>query len=83
MWQGQKSGAFELEAENDIVGIVMLEIQSATDLPRLRNSELLELLLHRSLIIFESDTYWVGYGSFCGRFIWQEGLPNTRHTTFT
>jgi hypothetical protein len=39
--------------------------------------------LHRSLSIFESDTYWGGYGSFCGRFIWQEGLPNTRYTTFT
>ncbi|KAF8486476.1 phosphatidylserine decarboxylase-domain-containing protein [Russula ochroleuca] len=36
-WNGQKSGAFELEADNDIVGIVMLEIHSATDLPRLRN----------------------------------------------
>ncbi|KAI0245970.1 phosphatidylserine decarboxylase-domain-containing protein [Lactifluus subvellereus] len=36
-WQGQKSGAFELDAANDIVGIVMLEIHGATDLPRLRN----------------------------------------------
>ncbi|KAH9986068.1 phosphatidylserine decarboxylase-domain-containing protein [Russula vinacea] len=36
-WHGHKSGAFELEADNDIVGIVMLEIHSATDLPRLRN----------------------------------------------
>lgn len=40
-WQGQKSGAFELDAANDIVGIVMLEIHGATDLPRLRNSELI------------------------------------------
>ena len=44
LWQGQKSGTFELDAENDIVGIVMLEIHSATDLPRLRNSGLLEPL---------------------------------------
>jgi phosphatidylserine decarboxylase len=41
-WSGQKNEAFELEADNDIVGIVMLEIHGATDLPRLRNSELLE-----------------------------------------
>jgi len=36
-WHGQKGGAYELEADNDIVGIVMLEIHSATDLPRLKN----------------------------------------------
>jgi phosphatidylserine decarboxylase len=36
-WSGQKNEAFELEADNDIVGIVMLEIHGATDLPRLRN----------------------------------------------
>jgi phosphatidylserine decarboxylase len=41
--RGRRGGAFKLEADNDIVGIVVLEIQSATDHPRLRNSELLEL----------------------------------------
>jgi phosphatidylserine decarboxylase len=43
---GQKSGGFELEADNDIVGIVMIEIHSATDLPQLRNSKLFETLTH-------------------------------------
>ncbi|KAH9992210.1 phosphatidylserine decarboxylase-domain-containing protein [Russula compacta] len=36
-WQGQKNNTFELGADNDIMGIVMLEIHGATDLPRLRN----------------------------------------------
>jgi phosphatidylserine decarboxylase len=81
-WHGQKSGTFELEADNDIVGIVMLEIHSATDLPRLRNSELLEPLPHRRLIGFESDAYRVGYGPFRGRLIRQEGLSNAHHPTF-
>jgi hypothetical protein len=81
-WHGRKSGAFELEADNDIVGIVMLEIHGATDLPRLRNSELLKALPHGRLIRFESDAYWVGYGPFCGRLIRQEGLSNPHHPTF-
>ena len=42
-----KSGTFELEAENDIVCIVMLEIHGATDLLRLRNGELVNPLLER------------------------------------
>ena len=81
-WHGQKSGAFELEADNDILGIVMLEIHSATDLPRLRNSESFKHLLYLCLIGFESDAYRVGYGPFRGRLIRQEGFSNTRHTTF-
>jgi phosphatidylserine decarboxylase len=48
-WHGQTSGDFEFEADNDIMGIVMLEIHSATDLPRLRNSKLFEHLTHRPL----------------------------------
>jgi phosphatidylserine decarboxylase len=48
-WKGQTSGGFELEADNDIMGIIMFEIHSATDLPRLRNSKLLESLTHRPL----------------------------------
>ena len=48
-WQGQTSGDFELEADNDIMGIVMLEIHSATDLPRFGNSKLFEPLTHRPL----------------------------------
>ncbi|KZT23286.1 hypothetical protein NEOLEDRAFT_1180161 [Neolentinus lepideus HHB14362 ss-1] len=35
-WGGKK-GDYNFLAANDIVGIVMLEIQSATDLPRLKN----------------------------------------------
>ena len=48
-WHGQTSGDFELEADNDIMGIVMLEIHGATDLPRLRNSKLFEPHKHRLL----------------------------------
>ncbi|KAH9031591.1 phosphatidylserine decarboxylase-domain-containing protein [Lactarius deliciosus] len=36
-WNGQKGDAFEFDADNDVVGIVMLEIQGASDLPRWRN----------------------------------------------
>ena len=38
-WNGQKSDSYQFDAGNDIVGIVMLEIHGASDLPRLRNSE--------------------------------------------
>jgi phosphatidylserine decarboxylase len=38
-WSGQKSNSYEFDADNDIVGIVMLEIHGASDLPRWRNSE--------------------------------------------
>ncbi|KAJ8488862.1 hypothetical protein ONZ45_g13809 [Pleurotus djamor] len=34
---GKSTGEYSLGAENDIVGIVMLEIQKAEDLPRLKN----------------------------------------------
>ncbi|CCL98617.1 uncharacterized protein FIBRA_00619 [Fibroporia radiculosa] len=36
-WAGGKSKDFNFSAANDILGIVMLEIQSAIDLPRLKN----------------------------------------------
>jgi hypothetical protein len=36
-WRKEREG-YRLETENDIVGIVMLEIQSVEDLPKLRNS---------------------------------------------
>lgn len=38
-WATSKSADYNFSAANDIVGIVMLEIQGATDLPRLKNSE--------------------------------------------
>lgn len=38
-WAVSKSADFNFSAANDIVGIVMLEIQGAADLPRLKNSE--------------------------------------------
>ena len=38
-WSGQKSDSYEFDADNDIVGIVMLEIHGASDLPRWRNSK--------------------------------------------
>lgn len=38
-WATSKSADYNFSAANDIVGIVMLEIQGATDLPKLKNSE--------------------------------------------
>lgn len=38
-WAMSKNAGYNFSAANDIVGIVMLEIQGATDLPRLKNSE--------------------------------------------
>lgn len=38
-WATNKSADYNFSAANDIVGIVMLEIQGATDLPRLKNSK--------------------------------------------
>lgn len=42
--KGSEAYRFEAEA-NDVVGIVMLEIQGAVDLPRFKNSEFVPLLL--------------------------------------
>jgi phosphatidylserine decarboxylase len=38
-WAMSKNAGYNFSAANDIVGIVMLEIQGATDLPRLKNSK--------------------------------------------
>jgi phosphatidylserine decarboxylase len=38
-WSSQKKVDYNFSTENDIHGIVMLEIHGATDLPRLKNSE--------------------------------------------
>ena len=40
----RRKSDFEFKGANDIVGIVMLEIQSADDLPRLANSKFLSVL---------------------------------------
>lgn len=37
-WATGKNADYNFSAANDIVGIVMLEIQGATDLPKLKNS---------------------------------------------
>jgi phosphatidylserine decarboxylase len=37
-WGPQKKQDFDLNAGNDVLGIVMVEIQGATDLPKLKNS---------------------------------------------
>ena len=40
-WSGnKKKGEFDLNANNDIIGIVMLEIGGAANLPKLKNSKL-------------------------------------------
>jgi len=45
-WTSNKSAGYNFSAANDIVGIVMLEIKSATDLPKLKNSEWVCSLRH-------------------------------------
>jgi hypothetical protein len=64
------------------VAIVMLEMHSATDLPRLRISELFDSIPHRRLIRFESNMYGVRYGPFRVRLFQQERLSNARYLTF-
>lgn len=45
-WSSQpKKKDYNFSTENDIQGIVMLEIQNATDLPRLKNSEDITIIL--------------------------------------
>ena len=57
-WGGKKTD-FDFNAANDVVGIVMLEIQGAKDLPRLKNSA--------SLFIF-SLSFLVRLALDCGAF---------------
>lgn len=45
-WTSNKSAVYNFSAANDIVGIVMLEIRGATDLPKLKNSEWVCSLRH-------------------------------------
>lgn len=48
---GKKKEAYNFSAANDILGIVMLEIQSASDLPKLKNSTFAFMHFFLALVI--------------------------------
>jgi len=72
---------YEFKGTNDIVGIVMLEIQGADDLPRLANSEFIFLSMLLPRRMFFSDTHWMGYGPVCRHLIRKEGFSHSSHST--
>ena len=77
-------GDFEFKGgENDIVGLVMLEIQGADDLPRLANSMCLfsSFLQPFILFIYFSDPHGMGHGPLCRHLLWQESVSYSRHPT--
>jgi phosphatidylserine decarboxylase len=42
--RGEKGSAYNFGAEKDVIGIIMLEINKAEDLPKLKNSEFLSIV---------------------------------------
>lgn len=69
---------------HDIVGIVMLEVQGASDLPKLKNSVyfrkyLLRMFTKDSLC---SDEDGMGHGPFRGHLIREESLSYSGHSPF-
>jgi len=76
-----KGSTYNFGTEKDVLGIVLLEINKAEDLPRLKNSmfPLSALPPCRRLINLYSDQNRVGHGSFRGRLILQKGFPNSGH----
>ena len=86
--KGSEAYKFDSEA-NDVVGIVMLEIQGAVDLPRFKNSELSlssstrVVLRAKCLSLPFSDSDWMGHGPLRRRLVRQKGVQNTRDKTLT
>jgi phosphatidylserine decarboxylase len=82
----KRESNFKFQGANDIVGIVLLEIQNAFDLPRLLNSAFDFFFFRSSSLtdkLFISDSNRLGYGSIRCHLIRQEGIPHTRYQTFT
>ena len=76
-------GEYSFNPENDVLGIVMLEIKGANDLPKLSNSMCVRsYYLSRSLRIACSDEDRLGYGPLRRHLVRQESLPYSRHSTF-
>ena len=74
---------FKYEGANDVVGIVMLETQTASDLPRL--SKYVWYFIHLSLLLIKvliSNSNRLGYESFRRHFVRQEVIPYTHYQTF-
>lgn len=63
---------YNFSAANDIMGIVMLEIQGATDLPRLKNSMwcLFGCRPRAGTYLFCSYAHGLGYGPIYRDIIW-------------
>jgi hypothetical protein len=81
---GKRRGSdFEFqEGANHIVGIVMLEIQGADDLPRLANSTYLFLfivIIINSTFFSFSDPHGMGRGPLRRHLFRQQGFPYPRH----
>ena len=79
-----KGKGYNFNAANDIMGIVMLEIQGAQDLPKLKNSTFsLQLLsICRASDSRCSDSNGLGHGPLRRRVVWKEGFPNSCHPPF-
>lgn len=75
---------YQISSNNDIVGIVMLEIQGAEDLPKLKNSKPGSIVTsgpHAHRIFHFSDSNRLGHGSLLRGFVRQESVPYSCHPT--
>ena len=62
---------FEFAQNNqDVLGVVFMEVQAAKDLPPERNGNFVA-----QMWLTFSDTYGLRYGSLCHRFFWEENFP--------
>ena len=82
-FRSRKETDYSFSTGNDILGIVMLEIARAEDLPKLKNSaSYMRSLLIDSLTRSCSHAHWLGYGPICRRLVRQKSLPHSCHPTF-
>jgi len=75
-----RKGDYMFEAGNDIMGIVMLEIIKAENLPKLKNGEV-SSYLSKLLLKRRSNTHWFRYGSFRRHLFRKKSIPNARVAT--
>lgn len=69
-----KESAYNFGGEKDVIGIVLLEVNKAEDLPKLKNSKLIELFFDRWLTS-RSDENRMGHGSIYGCLLFKKGFP--------
>lgn len=73
--QTRKKSDYNFDPGNDILGIVLLEIKGAEDLPKLKNSMLRSIMMLTCLsfvdkLLSYSNAYWVGHGPVYSYFFW-------------